>query len=1105
VPVTRSTPAERRARDADAGLAPGARRRGARNREAALLLASAAVVLFGLALAYLAAARSVADDDARIAAGEVVNLNAVRRPEDLVRVLGEMGDRPERAFIAQKIWERISRGRVDNVGELGRLRVAAAEIRDDSRLTGLNARLAARRGQQTIPLLTSDELRALEDRLVVRTAREFKGITWRWVAAVLAGFALVHLVWRRRRFAGDDLLLPLLLLLSGLGLMVMLAVRDPLRDLALLRTSAQGVLAGLALLLGTSLVDFERSRLARLTYTPLFAAVGVSLVLIVFGSGPAGSDAKVNLFGVQPVELIKILFVLFLAGYFVERWEFLRELRERRAGLAWLPRRLAPPKLEYALPPLLAIAIVLFFFFLQRDLGPALILALLFLVLYAVARGRVTLAVVGVTVLVVGFWIGYRIGYPRNVTGRIGMWTSPWDNPFRGGDHLAQSLWSFAGGGIAGTGPGLGEPGRVPAAHTDFVLAAIGEELGFLGLLAVFALYAVLVARGLRAARRAGGGYGFFLALGATLLLAVQVVLIAGGVLGVVPLTGVVTPFLSAGRSAMLANFLLAGILLAVSAKRGEAAITAPFHRPLRWVAAALALPAVAIAARAAQVQLVRSDQTLTRGALVLQADGQRRFVYNPRLMSVAETLPRGAIVDRDGRPLASGTTAADREYPLGGRTFHLLGDLRNRVNWAASNTTFAERDAAARLQGWDDFAAVVEVEQPDGTVTPVVRRDYRELVPLLRHRHKPQAEDVQALLRRDRTLRLSIDARLQTAAGDILARQAAQAGHGAAAVVLDARSGELLASVSYPWPRRLPVEPSEDPMAGVLDRARYGIYPPGSTFKIVTAMAALRKDPAVAGVAFECLPLGGGRVGNRVRGWGRAIRDDPIVTNPHGRVNLEKGIRQSCNAYFAQLGTYEVGPGPLLETARLLGIAVASPNTPEQLADALPQAAYGQGQVVATPLQMARVAAAVANGGTAPEPRWTADESVSPRGDPVAVLPPEPAALLARAMRSVVTSGTAASYLGGIRPPMAGKTGTAEVQGKKSHSWFIGFAPYGVASPAVRTVAVAVIVEHGGYGGRLAAPAAGEIVRKAAALGLFKRSAAEAAAPTSAPRPAPP
>jgi cell division protein FtsI/penicillin-binding protein 2 len=323
------------------------------------------------------------------------------------------------------------------------------------------------------------------------------------------------------------------------------------------------------------------------------------------------------------------------------------------------------------------------------------------------------------------------------------------------------------------------------------------------------------------------------------------------------------------------------------------------------------------------------------------------------------------------------------------------------------------------------------------------------------------------------------------------IARKAAgPASHGAAAVVLDASTGEILASASYPWPERMPVKLAEDNESELIDRARYGIYPPGSTFKLVTAMAALRKDPALARKTFLCVPLPGGRVGNRVRGWGRPFRDDPTVTTPHGEVDLAKGIAQSCNAYFAQLGTYEVGPEALLETAQLLGITVARPNTPEKLKDALPQASYGQGQVIATPFQMARVAATIARGGTMPPGRRVLDKS-EPEQEPVPILSADSAALIARAMRRVVTNGTAARILGGVEPPVAGKTGTAEVQGKRSHSWFIGFTPYGGTG---RKIAFAVIVEHGGYGGRLAAQASGEIVRAAAALGLI--GAAEPSAP---------
>jgi cell division protein FtsW (lipid II flippase) len=1131
VAVTRSTAAERRLWEAAAPAAGGGRR-----REAALLAAALAVVVLGLVLTYLATARSIAGIEARLASGEVIDLNAVGRPEDLLRVLTPLGDRAERSFAAGEIWRHLEGGGVQNVGALAAIRVPASAVEDDPRLIRLNQRLAMLRegaapeeeaAELTVPLLSESELRAIKDRLVVRRPDEYRGLAWTWSSLALAGFVAVHLVWRRRRFQGDELVLPLLLLLSGLGLMLMLAVRDPLRDLPLIRAAAQGVLLGCALLLGASLADVERSPLRRMTFAPLFAAVLLSILLIQFGSGPGTSDAKVNLLGFQPVEVIKILIVLFLAGYFVERWEFLRELTERRSALGWLPRHLAPPRFEYALPPIAAMGVVLLFFFLQRDLGPALVLGLLFLLLYAVARGRAVMALAGVGVVLAGFWAGYQLGFPRNVAGRISMWLSPWDNTFRGGDHLAHSLWALAAGAAGGAGPGLGEPARVPAAHTDMVLAAAGEELGFVGLLAIFALYVVLVARAFRATLRAGGIYSFFLALGATLLLAVQILIIAGGVVGAAPLAGVVTPFLSYGRSAMLANFFLVGLLLAVSARPGDGALTRPFRTPVRWVALALALAMAGIVARAAQVQLVQADQMLVRGALTLQADGYRRYQYNPRLVEIAELLPRGTIVDRHGLPLATGdpavlarhraalarlgatidpgplavaaadgATAAgpgsapaafstERLYPFGGRTFHLLGDLNNRVNWSAGNTTFAERDAAARLQGWEDFAGVVEVEQLNGLVTPVARRDYGELVPLLRHRHDPEHPEAQRLLRRDRTLRMSIDVRLQLAVGEILRRATEKPGHGGAAVVLDADSGELLASVSYPWPRRLPVEPSEDPESGVIDRARYGIYPPGSTFKLVTAIAALREDTALAEQTFRCVPLGGGRFGNRVPGWGRPIRDDPIVKSPHGTVNLEKGIRVSCNAYFAQLLTLEVGAEPLLETARLLGISVAQPNTVEELSEALPPSAYGQGEVVTTPLQMALVAAAVARGGTAPEVRWTVDPRDAPlRGEPVAVVSPESAALLARAMRGVVTHGSAAGFLGGVLPPIAGKTGTAQVQDKDSHSWFIGFAPYGAAQG--RRIAFAVIVEHGGYGGRLAAPAAGEIVRAASALGLL-------------------
>ena len=189
-----------------------------------------------------------------------------------------------------------------------------------------------------------------------------------------------------------------------------------------------------------------------------------------------------------------------------------------------------------------------------------------------------------------------------------------------------------------------------------------------------------------------------------------------------------------------------------------------------------------------------------------------------------------------------------------------------------------------------------------------------------------------------------------------------------------------------------------------------------------------------------------------------------------------------SCNAYFAQLGTYDVGAQALLDTANLLGIAAASPNTEAQLKKSLPQSSYGQGQVVASPFQMARVAATVANGGTMPQGRWITDETNSRSLPAQQVLGPDAAQTLGKFMREVVTGGTGRRAAAVV--PMAGKTGTAELADAPSHAWFIGFAPYGGSS---RKIAVSVLVENGVYGGSAAAPAAAEIVNAAAKLGLIQ------------------
>jgi cell division protein FtsI/penicillin-binding protein 2 len=369
-----------------------------------------------------------------------------------------------------------------------------------------------------------------------------------------------------------------------------------------------------------------------------------------------------------------------------------------------------------------------------------------------------------------------------------------------------------------------------------------------------------------------------------------------------------------------------------------------------------------------------------------------------------------------------------------------------------------------------------------------VVRYDYRELVPLLRNRHSRTAEEVEQALNGNNDVRLSIDLRFQSRIAGILKRavQEARVEKGSI-VVLDPQSGDLLACASYPWPDDVAVlyaagdEQRTDGDADALfDRARWGVYPPGSTFKIVTAIAALQKDPSLADQTFPCEDLGG-RPGIKIKGYGRAVFDDES-DRVHGDISMADGIVYSCNAYFAQLGV-AVGSRDLIKTANQLGIEFAGSIEPRTMRDFLPWASFGQHPVLATPFQMARVAATIAAEGRMPFGRWVIGENNRRTKQPEMILGPDRAAEIAGAMRGVVTSGTA-DVLRGSAVQIAGKTGTAEVDRKQSHSWFIGFAPY---QSARRRIAFAVLIENAGYGGRVAAPAAGRVVEAARDLGVIQ------------------
>ena len=276
------------------------------------------------------------------------------------------------------------------------------------------------------------------------------------------------------------------------------------------------------------------------------------------------------------------------------------------------------------------------------------------------------------------------------------------------------------------------------------------------------------------------------------------------------------------------------------------------------------------ILAKAAWVQVIHADATVGAGTLVVQADGARRYQYNPRLQEIMREIPKGTIYDRNGLPLATSNwdelqkhraeyTALgidldracprgdSRYYPFGGLTFDLLGDLRTRLRWGASNTSFVERDSARRLRGYDDRPTLLEIKNPKtGKLERTLRYDYRELRPAAAP--PPRAgQPGSAQGARPAARRAHVDRRAPAGAGGEHPAQCAEAGRGGEGRRGGDGSGDRRPAGRGQLPgarTRVDADSDENPW---LDRARYGLYPPGSTFKVVTAMAALRKDANLA------------------------------------------------------------------------------------------------------------------------------------------------------------------------------------------------------------------------------------------------------------------
>jgi cell division protein FtsW (lipid II flippase) len=718
-----------------------------------------------------------------------------------------------------------------------------------------------------------------------------------WCLIVL----LANLQLKRRLPARSPDLFPLAALLSGLGLLTIwrLLPGFGLRQMVWLAAG------GVSLAVGLRLPD-PLGILRRYKYLWLSSGILLTGLTLILGTNP-GDDSGPRLWlgccGVyfQPSEPLKLLLVVYLAAYFADRSPW---LSASDAGMGAGTRR---PLLLLLAPTAVMTGLTLLLLLAQRDLGTAMIFISLYIVIAYLATGRLELVALGGAFLSLAGLAGYYLFDVVRL--RIDAWLNPWQDPSGRSYQIVQSLLALANGGLGGRGPGLGNPGLVPIAHSDFVYTALIEEGGLVWAVAVIGVLAMLAAAGLRIALQAPDRFRRYLAAGLTAYLVGQSILIVGGNVRLLPLTGVTLPFVSYGGSSLLTAFLSLLILLLISQGSNTAPALAPNPRQY------LSLGGLIFGGLAA-LALVTGWWTAYRGPILLaRTDNPRRAISD-------RFVPRGGILDRGSTPLA---------------------------------VTVGEAGELARRYDYLDLAPLIGYNDPvygqaglEASLDPILRgmRGNPALTVWWHHLlygQPPPGLDV----------RLGIDLDLQRAADELLGDQTG------AIVLLNARSGEVLAISSHPGydPNRLAEDWEQliaDPRTPLIDRAAQGSYQAG------TALGPFLLAAARAQGVLPDLPAGGALSRTDCAGelaedtWGEAIR----AGCPGAALALAESLgEEAAMGLLENLGFFTT-----------LGLEPGFQGTPVEPGFADPgEAISGQADLRVSPVQLALAAAALSGDGARP------------------------------------------------------------------------------------------------------------------------------------------
>lgn len=1005
-----------------------------------------------------------------------------------------------------------------------------------------------------------------EKAFIVRTPEEVT--SWFWVILVtfFISFLLLHLVFTIRFPAADQLLLPVIMILTGLSFITLFSLQDPLRDRFLAKSTFIYFCIGLAAVLVLQFINFKKltpdSGFFRLVifknnhtaangWPWALAAMGFLLLTILFGTGPEGSGVKVNLFGFQPSEIVKYMVIFFLAGFFAKNEKFISEYPS------------FGKRLSFFVFAVVAIVGTILLFLALGDLGPAIVCCFTFIILFSFSRGDFMQVVAAMILYALSAWVFKNVWHATGITvgalllymilakkklaesavmalvvvsgfllldkiqvlakiipgpiqrlvDRKAIWADAWNNQVYGGDQVANGIWAISTGGITGQGAGEGFAKTIPEAHTDMILPAIGEEFGWAGITCIFILFLIYLHRSIIIGRHAGAPFLFYLCAGAGIGTFVQFLLIAGGSTGALPLSGVALPFTSYGGTSLLCSMVAAGFLLSVSRLSGSQSqmkyITQRQDRNL--------MPAL-LAAFASIILLVvnvsgytfNEKKWITEPALVADRGGSRMYSYNPRINILMKRLQAGNVYDRNGRLLASsdpnlvqqqrdsmialGIPAEniqslaykrlDRYYPFGEHMFFWTGDANTGIFAGGNNGYFAEYAHAAELRGFP--APVVKYEVSANryrqekflpateTEMTVVKRDYSALSDLLIA--GINSSEVEAFKKKNRDVTLTMDAALQTKIELAIGADDSVNRKRVSVVVMEDNTGDVLASASWPLPpvndwERLSLSENElNKLPGWNVNTDIGFThatQPGSTAKLVTAMAAFNK-------------LGAAAAKKTIRVYPKdLIRLTGPEPDEAGVITIEKAIVKSNNSFFIRLANEErlqeematlyMQAGMFLhgvggyyyenennnslqqekwrELWRETEFKSLRRYNPENIrrtrAIGVSGMSWGQGELVATPAAVARVAAAIANNGMMIPNRYVLDVN----GNKVKTREGVPIAKdssYAQYMQTYMREQSAPkkNKLGIL---VAGKTGTPEriVKGESvNDGWYVFFAP---------------------------------------------------------------